>query len=305
MSAASSMPTERAVQDEGDYALMRHLLVEVLERIGPPVYLTVGDLDWSRAVDDDDNVFRQTRLWFDGRRLAAFAWPEAGQVEIVVRPDLPAMFDAALDWLSDYYHAIDNEDSAAGFMVPAFTRDAPRRATLAARGFRPLDMGRVVYGRRIAAPVASAILPPGYRLRHVADESESAARAAVQRAAFQSNFMTTARHRRARTMPTYRPELDIVAVAPDGELAAFALIWLDEANRTGVFEPLGVALSHRRRGLGRALMAEGLQRLAALGATYACVGTGIGEAPARGLYEVAGFTALDYSHVWQSPARGL
>jgi len=67
---------------------------------------------------------------------------------------------------------------------------------------------------------------------------------------------------------------------------------------------LGVAVRHQRRGLGRALMAEGLGRLAALGATYACVGTGIAETPARGLYEAAGFVALDYSHMWRNPAGG-
>lgn len=293
----------RLFHNDNDYALMRGLLSDVLRRMGPPVYLTVGDLDWSRAVDDDDGHLRQTRLWFDGSRLVAFAWPEEGQAEIIVHPDYPALFDAALDWCVDYYQSTTHEGSTPGFMLPAFTRDTPRRAALRKRGFRLTEMGRVVYGQRIGSPIASPP-PPGYILRHVAGEAESEARAAVQRAAFESDFMTAARHRRVQAMPTYRPELDLVAVAADGEMAAFALVWLDETNHLGVFEPLGVAVHHQRRGLGRALMAEGLRRLAALGATYACVGTGIAETPARGLYEAAGFVALDYSHMWRNPAGG-
>jgi ribosomal protein S18 acetylase RimI-like enzyme len=113
--------------------------------------------------------------------------------------------------------------------------------------------------------------------------------------------MTAERHARVRNSPTYRPELDFVVIAPDGEFAAFALVWLDEANRLGVFEPLGVAAAYQRRGLGRAIMAEGLRRLAEAGACAACVETGIGHDPARRLYEAAGFTLLDVNHAWTCP----
>jgi hypothetical protein len=37
----------------------------------------------------------------------------------------------------------------------------------------------------------------------------------------------------------YRHDLDQVVEAPDGRLAAFALGWLDAANRVGELEPVG------------------------------------------------------------------
>ena len=42
--------------------------------------------------------------------------------------------------------------------------------------------------------------------------------------------MTVEKHRRAMASPLYRQDLDLVAVAPDGEIAAYALVWFDPVN---------------------------------------------------------------------------
>jgi hypothetical protein len=60
-------------------------------------------------------------------------------------------------------------------------------------------------------------------------------------------------------IPLYRRDLDVVAVAPNGEIASFCTVWFDDVTRTGVFEPVGTAPEHQRRGLGKAVMCEGLQ----------------------------------------------
>jgi GNAT superfamily N-acetyltransferase len=73
-------------------------------------------------------------------------------------------------------------------------------------------------------------------------------------------------------MPLYRRDLNIVAIAPDGELAAFCTAWYDDVTRTGHFEPVGTAPEHQRRVLGKAVMCEALRRLKRMGATRAIVG---------------------------------
>lgn len=54
---------------------------------------------------------------------------------------------------------------------------------------------------------------------------------AVHRNAFAPSRMTVEKYRRIMNAPTYRPDLDLVVVAPDGTFAAFCIVWFDEVNR--------------------------------------------------------------------------
>jgi hypothetical protein len=95
---------DRDFLSETDYSLMRRLVVEILGRTGPPVYATIGNLDWWRVAEDDPRSIYNTRLWFDGpERLVAFAWPIEDQVDIIVHPDYPELHDGALAWSEAHY----------------------------------------------------------------------------------------------------------------------------------------------------------------------------------------------------------
>ena len=49
-------------------------------------------------------------------------------------------------------------------------------------------------------------------------------------------------------------------------MAASAIMWLDEANSSAEFEPVGTHPGYRRRGLARAMMLHGMHRARAAGA---------------------------------------
>jgi ribosomal protein S18 acetylase RimI-like enzyme len=99
--------------------------------------------------------------------------------------------------------------------------------------------------------------------------------------------------------PTYRADLDLVAVAPDGAFAAFGIVWLDIANRLGVFEPVGTHPAHRRQGLGQAILSEGMRRLQRLGARAVYVNSRGEDVAASRLYESVGFGLFDRNHAWK------
>jgi GNAT superfamily N-acetyltransferase len=114
---------------------------------------------------------------------------------------------------------------------------------------------------------------PGYRLTTMAATPDVPARVAVHRAAFHPSRVTEESYARVMAEWPYRPELDCAVVAPDGSFAAFALGWLDAANRTGILEPVGTHPDHRRRGLARAACLFTLRQLRAAGAEIGLVGS--------------------------------
>jgi len=79
-------------------------------------------------------------------------------------------------------------------------------------------------------------------------------------------------HRAVMGSPVYQGELDMVAVAADGSLAAYGLGWLDVDSGCVLFEPVGTDPDHTKRGLARALCAEILRAARDLGAIQAIVG---------------------------------
>ena len=91
------------------------------------------------------------------------------------------------------------------------------------------------------------------------------------------------------------------AVAADGEFASFCTVWFDDVTRTGAFEPVGTAPEHQRKGLGRAVMSEGLRRLQHLGGTLAYVGGFTPEANA--LYASVGFEDYDLCEPWSKEVQ--
>ena len=136
----------------------------------------------------------------------------------------------------------------------------------------------------------------------MAEAPDLAARVAVHRSAFHPSRVTEESYRGSWRSGRTGRTLDCVAIAPDGSFAAFALGWIDEANATGLLEPVGTHLDHRRLGLARAVSLLALRQLRSAGATTGLVG-GRGDAAypiPRLLYESIGFRELTRSLAFTS-----
>ncbi len=168
---------------------------------------------------------------------------------------------------------------------------------LAARGYSPVAdepdwmSERAIHGREAVA------LPPGFGLRSMADNDDVEARRAVLGLAFghadPAEWVTPETYRELQRAPDYRKELDLSVAAPDGAYAACCIAWYDSVNRVGTFEPVGTHPAYRRLGLGRAVIMEGINRLAALGATRAWVGSG------QAFYGAIGFAKKYKEITWK------
>ncbi len=287
----------RPYRDEDDYWRIRAFLREVFllndrrEHSWP-----VARLDYWRwhVVENcgalpniEDYIF----LWEtpDGQ-LAAVLNPEGrGEVFPQVHPAhaTPALFEEMLD-VAEARLSVEREGQRT-LQVWECAGDEVRQAILARRGYTRGDWPEHAYYRAVGAtPLPEVALPPGYCVRSLGERDELPARSWASWRAFHPDepdeaYQGWAWYDNIQRMPLYRRDLDIVAEAPDGSIAAFCTLWYDDATRTGMFEPVGTVPEHQRRGLGRAVMAEGLRRLARMGGTLAVVG-GF-NAGARALYD--------------------
>jgi len=149
--------------------------------------------------------------------------------------------------------------------------------------------------RSLHDPLPEPRLPPGFTVRPLAGEAEVPAYVAVHRAAYGTEYMTVERRLSIMRQAHYRPELDLVAVAPDGALAAFGVYMIDasENERTGRNEgEIAIVGTHpacRRRGLAQVLVLVGVSAMRRAGIAGAFLTVADGNTVAIRVYEAAGF----------------
>lgn len=238
-------------------------------------------------------------LWFAGMEFLGFAWPKDDQVDLLAHPHHRGIEAAMLSWAEGARRLTSSTREPLSLRAWAYDGDTQRTALLRGQGYERTDTGFVYRSRALDLPIPTPHLPPGYALRQLGGHAETEQRVAVHRAAFSGSRMSVATHRSLIDAPTYRADLDLVAVAPDGTFAAFGIVWLDIANRLGVFEPVGTHPAHRCQGLGQAILSEGMRHLQQLGARAAYVNSRGEDVAANRLYESVGFGLVDCNHAWQ------
>ncbi len=156
--------------------------------------------------------------------------------------------------------------------------------------------------RNLEQPFPNKPVKEGYTIRSLGDLSELASRSWASWRAFHpdepdENYDGWTWYLNIQAAPLYRRDLDLVAIAPNGEVAAFTTIWYDDVTRCGFFEPVGTMPEHQRCGLASALMIEGMKQLIRMGATQAM--TVGGSPPANALYQLVLGPVHDIYQPWE------
>ncbi len=306
MAEAVSEITSRPYQAEHDCQRVRRFLLSTYP-------ITPTGFNWEiRRWDgwnchradslDAAELARLVHLWEAGDgTLVAVAHPEdEGTLFLEVHPDYRELEAAMLAW-GEQALAVER-DGRRQVEVFVFDYDAQRQRLLEQRGYAQTPYGGVTrrqrFGNRVLPP---AEIAPGYSLRTTRpdDYAECERMAVLLNAAFRRSIHTGAEYWHFEThSPSFRHDLNFVAEAPDGSLAAHVGVTYDEVNRRCIFEPVCTHPDHQRKGLARVLMLEGMHRARALGATDAYVDTGDGMA-SNFLYEAVGFTEVYHGYIWR------
>ncbi|MEU4547225.1 GNAT family N-acetyltransferase [Nonomuraea dietziae] len=201
-------------------------------------------------------------------------------------------------------------ESTAAAMDPAepyvltdlFDCDTTRIGLLEQLGFERFRTWDHVNDRDLGLPLPSPVLPEGFRVRSA--RLEDADRLAVARNhSFEEDWTGEQYRSEVMDKPGYDPAREIVAEAPDGRIAAFAVYWVDELNGAGHFEPVGTPRDFQRRGLARAVMLDAMRRMRDLGLSTVTVNHNAENTAARALYASLGFVRSHETYGYRAPVR--
>lgn len=299
--------TARPLQGDADFWRVRNLLIETYSRTPLGFNWDVRRWDGSRfhhaTGAEAAHFMERVHLWetVDGQLIGAVNPEGDGAAYLQVHPDFRSLEPEMVAWAEEHLSTPNNAEQRQ-LEIFVYEYDTQRQQLLKNRGYTQMPYGGVVRRLRFTGQTFEpATLAAGYQLRTTrpTDLTNCQRVADLLNAAFNRNFHTALEFQNfTRQAPCFRPDLDLVAVAPDGSFAAYVGIAYDEANGHAVFEPVCTHPEHRRHGLARTLLMEGLHRLKALGAVDVSVDTG-DMIPANRLYDSIGFTEVCLGHVWR------
>ena len=178
---------------------------------------------------------------------------------------------------------------AASYEVPVADGDQTFIELTKHSGLRAAHRDTTAWLTLTFSPPAAA-LPPGFGL------TDRSTRTDDRHPMSERNGAGVAE--RLSQCPLYDPALDLAIETADGAVAGYSLFWFDPVTKVGLVEPVRVEDAYQRRGLARAMLSAGIERLAARGARRVKVSY---ESPAAAaLYRGLGFEPESSTTWYQS-----
>ncbi|MDF2936178.1 MAG: hypothetical protein K0Q90_1551 [Paenibacillaceae bacterium] len=288
----------------GDFVAVRNMLVESFAESGNMGNWLIDRWNFCRAVSHTmhntyDNWEQTVGVWEDDAGAIAGVvnseGEERGEAFFQIRYPLPASTLEEMFAFAELHLPLQEKNQRVlRLRIPA--DDTLREAIAYERGYTRLSredtLSVLPLGNLAPMPI-----PDGCRIKAGAEVTPEA-KAVAHAKAF--GYYDAAEDRtcplafqRMKEAPDYRAELDLSVVDNAGEVVSFCTLWYDPVNRHGILEPVGTIPAARMKGLSRAVIWEGLHRLAGYGAEKAYVGS------TMDFYLKLGFAPAFRSYVWE------
>jgi mycothiol synthase len=302
----------RSFKTEDDFWRIRDFLREVFLLNDRRMFCwPVARLDywrWHGILNLGDGALeKDIFLWErgDGHIEAVLNCEEPGQVFLKIHPAAKTsdLEDQMISLAEEHLRAPSRRGGDVLWIWSA-AGDSQRQAILERHGFTHIaDADEHQWRRRLEKPIPENPVKEGYLVRSLGDSSELPSRSWASWRAFHSKEPDEkynsdgSWYLNIQAAPLYRRDLDLVAIAPEGDVAAFTTVWYDDVTRCGMFEPVGTKPEHQRQGLARSLLCESMHRLKRMGATL--VMTTGGTLHANALYQAVLGPIFDLYQPWE------
>ncbi len=243
---------------------------------------------------------RTCGLWSDEDGIAALAMTEGGTrwgetffLFRAQRDETPELMRRMCEFAERFTSKVSEDRKSNAYKLCVPQGDDALASFVAERGYqRTKDRERLMV-KTYSQAAGPAALPEGFIIRDARTTSPFFSALAHNHAFryYQANDGGEKGFEAIRTMPGYRPQLDLVLFDPEGQPAGLANFWVNEKTRTATLEPLGVVWWYRKMGLGKALINEGIARTRRLG----CERMIGGDQP---FYWALGFEAVRENYFW-------
>jgi mycothiol synthase len=284
---------------------MQYLLMEARSYTDDWRYPHLGDLVfWFFMVLVHLNPQEFIRLWHaeKGNLIGYAILGEDPSFDCQVLPEYEwcGIEQEALAWAETRLGELRTHDAQqwGGNLVSGSRQDKPKRINfLEQHGFQiGGEFSEVNMICSLSGSLPEVIVPAGCQVRELAAEGELSNRAAAHRQVWQPwtvGNVSDEDYAAFMRLPGYDGELDVVALAPDGVIAAYVNGWIDPINRIGDLGPVGARPEYRRQGLSRAVLLECMHRMQRRGVERVSVSTGVTNEPALRLYGSVGFRVVN------------
>ena len=293
-----SLLSSRTYQGQKDL----QTILELTAKVRPPEHLD----DYPVKVDIEENlaspvVRANTRVWFDDDQPVAWAfvdefsnlwWEIDKQYEELLRAQI-------VEWGENCIRKTMANRNGTTLDTNCREDYAERIAFLRQSGFQQTEGLTIRRMRDLSKPIAEPKLPQGFMIRPIAGVQEAEAVAAMHRAAFGTDYMTTEHRLTIMNTSEYDLSLDLIVVAPDGTIAANCICSVNEASKTGNTDPIATHPDYQHMGLARALLLTGLGLLKERGMSFAQLGTSGDNIAMQKVAESVGFK-VKHKTLWFS-----
>jgi GNAT superfamily N-acetyltransferase len=210
-------------------------------------------------------------LWEEDGALVAAAWyeMERGTAYLTADPAHESLFAEMLDY-AEQWLCRTQEDGARSLTVEVYPGQDARRALLLARGYVP-DGAEEWNLYPFTKPIPEPVLPEGFSILRLSQVPEGDLQRVVD-AVWQGFDHEGSGNLEGFCMtmhaPHARPDLTRCVVAPNGDYACYAGLWLNQDLGYAYLEPLCTHPKYRRLGLARAVLYTQMREAKALGARF-------------------------------------
>jgi mycothiol synthase len=274
-------------------------VIDFLKKVRPVNWVSdyPGIVDMQEALSipaAQDNL----RLWFDGKgRLVAYIFVDLyNNLNFEVLPEVePNLENEFIDW---GFTCIRKTGEDATLDACCRAEDLKRLDFLDRHGFVRQEVSTLQMARRLDENLPVPKLPDGFRIRPIEGEHEAGAIVALHRAAFGTGNMTIEERLAIMRTPEYMPALDLVVIAPNGQLAAYCTCFISMEENTlinqkiGHTDPVATHPDFQGRGLARTMLLTGMHLLKRRGMDVAIIGTSSENIGMQKAAEAVGFCII-------------